>query len=422
MKKIRNRVVLIAMALIMAASFSVPSVFADTEEAEQDQVNSIEMQQDEIETTDSINDTENFEEIPMIIEETEDTEEQGGEELQDAVAPVTVFSLKWSKSDIVLSWDAVEGAEGYELYRSKESKKEENFELLAEITPEQALTYTDSGRSKEYVYFYKVSTYITDQESGERQYSEDSKILNSVKTAYRIPIMTYHHLCRASAYKHVKSYRSLYVTDKAFRSQMNWLKNHGWRTISTDEIAKWYNREIELPYKSTLITFDDGCYSVLKFAYPVLKKNKQKATIFMQGNRTSKRTNTSCRSGYKYRYIGKDKMASVRKNYPNLEFQSHTWKMHDRIRGKKPVKVMTQAQMAADCAKMHNKFGYTAIAYPWGTYNTKMKNALRENGNYIVAFTYGTDKYARRSQSKFALKRIKVRGGASLSKFKKWYK
>lgn len=203
---------------------------------------------------------------------------------------------------------------------------------------------------------------------------------------------------------------------------MNWLKKNGWRTVSTDEVAQWYNNEIELPYKSTLITFDDGCYSVIKYGYKVLKSNNQKATIFMQGNKTHNKTNTRCYKGYKFKTIGKDTMKSIRSDYPALEFQSHTWRMHDRIKKKKPIYKFTQKQIDDDCNNMQQIFGYTAIAYPWGSYNGKIISSLQNNGYYKVGFTYGTNTYATKEQNKFALKRIKVYGGASLKKFTKWFK
>ncbi|MDO4177001.1 MAG: polysaccharide deacetylase family protein [Bacillota bacterium] len=402
----KRRVFSIFLALIMAFSFTMSFSFAEDAEGQETEA---------IENSELAN--------PDMEQDSTKSELEGEEESAEpaAVGQVDGLNVTWDGTDVILSWNEVSGAEGYEVYRSHQSKAEDDFGFMADVSAQDELTFTDPERDKQFVDIYRVRAYVTDQESGEKIYGDYSANANSVKVASRIPIMTYHHLCAKNKFKKIRKYRSLYVKDSDFRSQMNWLKNNGWRTISTDEIAQWYDNEIELPYKSTLITFDDGCYSVLKYAYPVLKANNQKATIFMQGNKTGVKTNTSCSRGYKFKTIGKDKMEQIKDEYPNLEFQSHTWRMHDRIKKKKPIYKFTQAQIDEDCNRMQETFGYTAIAYPWGTYTSRILSSLEQNGNYKIGFTYGSNAYATKAQNRFALKRIKVSGGASLKKFKKWF-
>ena len=107
------------------------------------------------------------------------------------------------------------------------------------------------------------------------------------KNATRIPIITYHRVISDKEKKKIKGKNSsLFISVSMFRKQMRWLHKHNYRTISTQEFYDWYTGKIKLPKKSVLITFDDGSYSVMKYALPVLKKYNMKATFFIIGKNT----------------------------------------------------------------------------------------------------------------------------------------
>ncbi|MDO4518625.1 MAG: hypothetical protein Q4B78_05390, partial [Bacillota bacterium] len=108
--------------------------------------------------------------------------------------------------------------------------------------------------------------------------------------------------------------------------------------------------------------------------------------------------------------------------YPNLEFQSHTWALHNRVKGEKPVNSFTVKQLEEDAALQYNTFGYTALAYPWGTTSDNMIEALKNEGHTNIAFTYGENEYATREDDQFYVNRIKINGPGNLKDFKKWFK
>lgn len=70
------------------------------------------------------------------------------------VAPSGVTVSKTGDHEITLSWNAVGGAEGYKIYRKKDS---ENFLLVKDN--ETALSYKD-GSLSDGVYFYQVQSFI----------------------------------------------------------------------------------------------------------------------------------------------------------------------------------------------------------------------------------------------------------------------
>ena len=241
------------------------------------------------------------------------------------------------------------------------------------------------------------------------------------KNATRIPIITYHRVVSAKEKKIKKIKKSsLFISATVFNKQMKWLHKHKYRTISTQEFYDWYTGKIKLPKKSVLITFDDGSYSVIKYALPILKKYNMKATFFMIGNNTGAYTNTSSVSG-SYHYAGLDIINQTIKTYPNFEFQSHTYNMHRTINGKAALHVTSYDEQKNDFTKMYNKYGYTFLAYPYGKYNQNSINAAK-NSHVKMAFTYGKNAFATKKQNRYAIARIKISANQSMKKFYKWFK
>lgn len=70
-----------------------------------------------------------------------------------------------------------------------------------------------------------------------------------------------------------------YLAD--FKAQMSYLKMEGYHTLTLQEIKEFYEKGIDLPEKSVLLTFDDAFQSVYKYAYPILKDYQFHAICFV---------------------------------------------------------------------------------------------------------------------------------------------
>lgn len=92
---------------------------------------------------------------------------------------------------------------------------------------------------------------------------------------YETPVLMYHHVDPDVANS------SLYVTPLTFTRQMEFLKVHGYRVLSLEEIARRIKSGEKVPPKTVAITFDDGNLDNFKYAFPILKKMDFPATIFM---------------------------------------------------------------------------------------------------------------------------------------------
>ena len=225
--------------------------------------------------------------------------------------------------------------------------------------------------------------------------------------AKKIPVLTYHMVCTDSQRNSKYKNSSLAVSKSDFKKQMKWLKDNGYRTITCEELYQWYKGEIKLPKKSVLITFDDGAKNVAENAMPILKKYKLKATVFIVGTRT-----WNNKSGT----IGLKKMKKLMKEYPNIEFQSHTYSLHKEVKKKGAYDIVYK-----DAKKQYKRFGFEYLAYPYGNYNSEMIKAYKAEGSIKMAFTYGHNDYATRDQGIYKLRRIKIDANDGFSKFTRWF-
>jgi peptidoglycan/xylan/chitin deacetylase (PgdA/CDA1 family) len=71
------------------------------------------------------------------------------------------------------------------------------------------------------------------------------------------------------------------ITPGLFDWQMKYLQQHGYSVITLSELIESMKGPRKLPKKSVVITFDDGFLNTWTYAYPILKKYRFKATLFM---------------------------------------------------------------------------------------------------------------------------------------------
>ena len=90
-----------------------------------------------------------------------------------------------------------------------------------------------------------------------------------------LPVLMYHHVSPNAGL--------VTVSPECFVAQMSALKNAGYQTLTTCDLARFFKGEA-LPSKSVLITFDDGYLDNRVFAYPVLKALQMHAVIFIVTN------------------------------------------------------------------------------------------------------------------------------------------
>ena len=170
-----------------------------------------------------------------------------------------------------------------------------------------------------------------------------------------------------------------------------------------------------------MLTIDDGYYETYHLMYPIIKKYGFKATAFIVGKETRETTPPYTTSETEDMRIGLDVIEKTRKEYPDLDYQSHSYDLHWYDDSRVPVvhaaRLKTEEEIVEDFAK-NEKFGFKYFAYPFGVVTPELKQ-VTENSYIKMAFGFRDYDYARRTDDPYEIKRLKVSGQITLRKFAK---
>lgn len=185
---------------------------------------------------------------------------------------------------------------------------------------------------------------------------------------------------------------------KDFESQLKYLQDNNFRTLTMQEFYDWYIGKIELPKKSVLITVDDGAFGTDTHLPRLLEKYNAKATLFLI-------------SGW---------WPVSKYTLGNLELQSHTHDLHynnftrDGKVGFKTL-MLTKEELLADLrlskVTLNNPI---AFCYPFYTYNDTLISAVKEE--FKMAFAGGNRKATRNSDI-YKIPRYPIYKSTSLNTF-----
>ena len=90
--------------------------------------------------------------------------------------------------------------------------------------------------------------------------------------AKAVPVLMYHHVSPSPGL--------VTVSPQIFAAHMEYLIAKSYTTLAADDFLDFLRGRREVPAKSVLITFDDGYLDNYVYAYPVLRRLGQRATIF----------------------------------------------------------------------------------------------------------------------------------------------
>lgn len=229
----------------------------------------------------------------------------------------------------------------------------------------------------------------------------------------KIPVICYHNIGTGKEIDKVKQEDKEWVIEKDFfEKQIRLIKKLRYKTLTLEEFEKWKKSEIEIPYRSILITFDDGFLNVYKYAIPILVKYNINATIFIEGNTVDSNIIPD-ETDQTDKYMSKEIINKCKEKFKNIEFACHSYELH--INGS--VESKSYEELDKDLKKYKEVMGETYyFAYPFGHYTEEMKEALKDNG-YKLAFAFGPGKKARRSDDDFLVPRINTSFGMKNWKF-----
>lgn len=231
----------------------------------------------------------------------------------------------------------------------------------------------------------------------------------------KIPVLCYHNIATQNEKENYPEESDWTITTDNFKEHLDYLKNNNYKTLTMDEFYNWKIGNLNLPYKSVLITFDDGFLSNYEYAFKLLKEYNMNATIFVVGSFIDNSTTNEWNGNIKT-YMTKDILENLKNEYPNIEIYSHSYNLHYQGAINQNKDVLMQ-----DIENFDNFYPNTDIlCYPFGQYNDNIEDGLKES-NYKMAFRYGPNKKdykkASRNDNIYEIPRLNVSHGMSVFKF-----
>ncbi len=231
----------------------------------------------------------------------------------------------------------------------------------------------------------------------------------------RLPILMYHDVQDITT-----SNDGNVLPKEQFEAQLQYLKNNGFTTITVQEFVDAYNGKINLPPKTLLMTFDDGFQSIKTIVAPLLQAYDMYATSFIIGD-------------YIHRpdwHLTADDIQQLQTNNKHINFESHTYNLHQDGVSKGLINEVTTAEIIADNEKMAALLGHPIqiVCYPFGAYSDHAIEGLSQAGvpfafaihSGTSSWTYLNDTHtnsAGEQQDPRALPRVRINANMSIETF-----
>ena len=231
----------------------------------------------------------------------------------------------------------------------------------------------------------------------------------------KIPVLCYHNIATQNEKENYPEESDWTITTDNFKEHLDYLKNNNYKTLTMDEFYNWKIGNLNLPYKSVLITFDDGFLSNYEYAFKLLKEYNMNATVFVVGSFIDNSTTNEWNGNIKT-YMTKDILENLKNEYPNIEIYSHSYNLHYQGAINQDKDVLMQDIKNFDNFYPNNDI----LCYPFGQYNDNIEDCLKES-NYKMAFRYGPNKKdykkASRNDNIYEIPRLNVSHGMCVFKF-----
>ncbi|MDE7099427.1 MAG: polysaccharide deacetylase family protein, partial [Ruminococcus sp.] len=191
-----------------------------------------------------------------------------------------------------------------------------------------------------------------------------------------LPVIMYHSICGDTPKDYI-------VTPQQLESDLYWLKNNGYSTVTAEQVINYTKGIGNLPEKCVMITLDDGFYNNLSVLVPLLEKYDMTAVVSVVGTYTD---NNAVKDPHNpdYSYLTWEDIAELYQS-GRVELGNHTYNMHS-LKGERIGCGMAENESETDYRKKLNE----DISH--------LQDSFKENLNLEpVVFTYPFGKVSRES-------------------------
>jgi peptidoglycan/xylan/chitin deacetylase (PgdA/CDA1 family) len=202
------------------------------------------------------------------------------------------------------------------------------------------------------------------------------------------------------------------VSSAAFRQQLQFLRGRGYHTIALDDWASCILSKRPIPGRPVIITFDDGYRDFFANAWPVLAAENMRATIFVVTRCVGSVVDWDSTSGPPMPLMGWDQLRA-------LQAEGNAIASH--CAAHRNLTESSDAEISADCAEVHDVLrrelgrDTSAIAFPWGLTNLRVRHLLAQNGYRVGVGVIG--RLSTFADDMMDLPRIEIFGDDDLDAF-----
>jgi len=200
------------------------------------------------------------------------------------------------------------------------------------------------------------------------------------------------------------------VRPDEFKRQMMFLNCYRkqFQVIGLNDMFDWFNvspvsKQEEMKVRTKiLITFDDGYKDNYTYAFPILKKYKFPALIFLITDRINQKD-----------YLNSDEIKEMANS--NISFGAHT-ASHQHLTQIKMDEAAEEIKKSYNAIKRLTSASQISFSYPYGEYNQEIKEAVKRCGFSCAFSVHPGINY--NDEDTFAIKRIDVLGEDNFASFK----
>lgn len=236
------------------------------------------------------------------------------------------------------------------------------------------------------VFYWKNSHKASADVNSSKTEPKKEEPIIPIVTEYKVPILMYHYIRIADHGDELG--KNLSVTPTNFASQVKWLKENNYETLTLDEFAQKDKKVIskiifdkKIPI---VLTFDDGYEDAFAQALPVLKENDFTGTFFIIRNYVGKP-----------QYMNQTQIDALAK--AGMEIGSHSLSHPNLV----SLSAINQENQIVD-----SKLTATTFCYPAGKYDDTTVS-LVEKAGYIAAVTTNPG-IATQDSNLFELPRLRI--------------
>ena len=181
-----------------------------------------------------------------------------------------------------------------------------------------------------------------------------------------VPILIYHSI-RPYISSDTTAARRYIATPEALEQEFSYLHDSGYASVTFDDLVNHITKNIPLPAKSIILSFDDDWESQYTYALPLLKKYGFTATFYIWVGVVGKK-----------HHMTWDEIRDLKAAGMQIGCHSMTHPYLTRVLNEETLK--KEIFGAKQSIESHVGVSVTTFAYPFGQYNERVVAAVKEAG------------------------------------------